>query len=208
MSNMNKVATFIFLLLWALGLTHSFPVTARQGGNRSARLFFCVIQGCAANVTHAFCNDVRIFSGSHIANCAGPLTPNAVCQHDGRAFLSTDTDGDCEFEGKVNSIDTKKCKDDSPICAFATAPTSPPVTTNNYAIAAYTVAAVLVLGLIFFSVWLCKKRRQREQQPASDTDGNVPLREVQRPEDGNGRDTRGGPGLDDGSSPSQHDHGS
>lgn len=78
------------------------------GGNRTVQLFFCKIPGCAANVINVFCNDKLLFSHTHTTNCMGPPQPGAVCQHDGRAYVSIDTDGDCEFEGKDGYIETQK----------------------------------------------------------------------------------------------------
>lgn len=130
--------TFIFVLLLTPGLTHCFSVTAKQGmsflvyvilmmkkflwdisdpyclinvtgGKTSPQLFFCTIPGCAADVAYVFCNEKRLFSRTRIADCTGPPPPNTLCQHDGRAFVSTDRDGACEFEGEDRFIDTTKC---------------------------------------------------------------------------------------------------
>lgn len=80
------------------------------GGNGSVNISFCKIPGCAANVTKVFCNDKLLFNSGGIKKCTGPPPPRSVCQHDGRAFVSTDADAVCEFEGKDGYIETGKCK--------------------------------------------------------------------------------------------------
>ncbi|KAF3850918.1 hypothetical protein F7725_012690 [Dissostichus mawsoni] len=76
-----------------------------------AKLFFCMDPGCAKNVTTIFCNDEPV-SFNHIADCrpAGPPPPQTVCQHEGRAFVFTNTSGRCEFEVKSRDIKTGNCQ--------------------------------------------------------------------------------------------------
>ncbi|XP_077942882.1 uncharacterized protein LOC120831293 isoform X1 [Gasterosteus aculeatus] len=105
---------FTVMLLFA---AQGFPVTASQGGNKSAQLFFCSIPGCGSNVTHVFCNDESLLSDGPIPNCTGPPPPNTVCQHKGFAFASTDSDAGCDFEGKDGLIESGKCTDNRSICA-------------------------------------------------------------------------------------------
>lgn len=73
------------------------------------QLFFCKIPGCAANVTKVFCNNELVIDRIDIADCTGAPPLMTVCQRDGRAFVSIDTDGDCEFEEKAGYIQTEKC---------------------------------------------------------------------------------------------------
>lgn len=72
-------------------------------------MFFCKAQGCAANVTNVFCNDKEVKQDPPIQPCKGLPPPNTVCQYDGRAFVSNDSDGNCEFEGADSYIETSKC---------------------------------------------------------------------------------------------------
>nr|XP_033476199.1 uncharacterized protein LOC117252992 isoform X1 [Epinephelus lanceolatus] len=234
-------AIFIFLLLRVAELTQCFPVTASQGvislvystlltkkvyrrcfidllchvtgGHQSVQVFFCKNPGCAANVTHIFCSDNSVnFSHTHITECSGPPPPNNVCQHDGRAFVAKDTAGSCDFEGSMGYIDTEKCTDQKNICAFISATTPSPVTTEGTPkdhakpghIAAGVVGGLLLLiALACVIACCCIRRRNREQNqpPARDPDVNLPLREQQDPGETSEGDTHGGPGLDDGSSP-------
>ncbi|KAI9521569.1 hypothetical protein NQZ68_003723 [Dissostichus eleginoides] len=115
-SNMKELRV-IFMLFWAAGLMQCFPATASQGGNSLAKLFFCMDPGCAKNVTTIFCDDEPV-SFDHISDCrpAGPPPPQTVCQHEGRAFVFTNTSGQCEFEVKSRDIRTGNCKDH--ICTF------------------------------------------------------------------------------------------
>lgn len=158
--------TLIFLLhLLSRELVYCFPVTPGQGGNRSADLFFCKVPGCAADVTVVFCNDVQVFRGLHITECAGRPTPKSVCQRDGRAFVSVVTGGQCEFEGKGIYILTEKCKDhNNSICAFTTDPSSP-----KPGHIVYILCGVigLLLIIICLGVYFYKKRKKgkEEQNP-------------------------------------------
>ncbi|XP_078105823.1 uncharacterized protein LOC144517611 [Sander vitreus] len=197
--------TFIFLLLCYAELTQCLPVTASQGGN--IFVFSCKNPGCATNVTCVFCNDNLIWRHSHIANCTGPPPPNTVCQQEGRAFVSIDTHGDCEFEGKDGYIRTEKCTDHSNICVFISATTSSQVTSDGTP--KYSSKLGYILGGIcgfFLIIGLCliahchKQRQNRElnQNHASDSDVTEPLREMQSPRETSGSDTRG-PGLNESS---------
>ncbi|XP_037632911.1 uncharacterized protein LOC119492491 [Sebastes umbrosus] len=211
--------TFI-LLLFAAGLTQCFPVTTSPGGKSYRNLFYCKNPGCAANVTIVFCNDLPVPTHTHITNCAGPPPPNTVCQHDRRAYVSIDTDADCEFEGKGGYIMTEKCTDHSIICAFIDATTPPKVTTEGtrevHAKRPYIVGEVcgsflvlLIVIVIIVVACFCKKRSTaNNQQTASESDVTVPLREMQSRGGTRDSDTcNSGPGSDGGSSPSQRDRG-
>ncbi|XP_068559889.1 uncharacterized protein [Cebidichthys violaceus] len=202
---MNDV-TVLFLPLFAAGLAQCFPDTASQGGNRSAQLFFCSIPGCADDVTSIFCNEVQLLVHSFIANCTGPPPPNTACQHDGRAFVSIDTDGDCEFEGKSSYIETKKCTDHSNICAFISANTSSQVTTEDHATRRYIVGGVcgsalliMLIGIFGYIRSRFTQSREINQQPARDSGVIIPLREMESPGETSDSDT---PGLDGGCSTS------
>ncbi|XP_042344990.1 uncharacterized protein LOC121945051 isoform X2 [Plectropomus leopardus] len=185
------------LLLHAADFILSFPVTGSQG--------------CATDVTHVFCNNELVFNNSHIAQCTGPPPPNTVCQNDGRAFVSTDTDGDCEFEGDAR-IETLKCTDQSDICVFIIATTPSPVTAPPQVttegpqndkrghIAGGVFGALLLLLIIGSLLNICVKRYQN-QPPASDSGETENLRAMQSSGDTSNSDTQGGPGLDDDSSP-------
>ncbi|XP_049907266.1 uncharacterized protein LOC126394486 isoform X2 [Epinephelus moara] len=147
MDELYRATIFIFLLLRAAELIQCFPVTASQGGNQSVQVFFCKDPGCAANVTHIFCSDKSVnFSHTHITECSGPPPPNNVCQHDGRAFVSKDTAGSCDFEDQNN------------ICAFISATTPSPVTTEgtpkDHAKHEHTVGGV-VGGLLLLIALAC-----------------------------------------------------
>lgn len=78
-------------------------------GDSSVLTFFCVKPGCVTDVTDIFCNEKQIPSHTPFEDCTGTPPPNAVCQHDGRAFVSINADGDCDFEGKGGYIKTRKC---------------------------------------------------------------------------------------------------
>ncbi|XP_051279641.1 uncharacterized protein LOC127376620 isoform X2 [Dicentrarchus labrax] len=190
-SKMNVVIIIIIILLSLLPLTQCFPVTA--GVRRSVQVFYCKIPRCAANVTDVFCNDKPVFSNNNIAECAGPPPPNTVCQQDSRAFVSTDTAGLCDFEGRAGYIETKKCTDDSDICRFISATTPSP--DKDHATPGYIVGVVvgvavvggLILLIVGISWYFCKKGKgKRKQRATGDSGGTVPL--------------NGGPGLDDGRS--------
>ncbi len=73
------------------------------------QLFFCKTPGCAAKVTKVFCNDELLTDHVDITDCTGAPPIDTVCQRDGRAFVSVDADGNCEFEGKAVYIQTEKC---------------------------------------------------------------------------------------------------
>ncbi|XP_044053293.1 uncharacterized protein LOC122876716 isoform X2 [Siniperca chuatsi] len=200
----------ISLLLCAPVLAQCFPVAASQGGNSSVQLFFCKIPGCAANVTCVYCNDKLLFTRhTHITSCTGPPSPNTVCQHDGRAFVSTNAD-ECEFEGTSGYIKTEKCTDHSKICDFISAITSPPVTTEGMvkdrAKHGLIVGGVGTLLLLIVGLYFCKKRGDQEQSQQA-TDVIEPLSEMQSPGETTEGDTRVHPGLNDDISPSQCDDG-
>lgn len=72
-------------------------------------IFYCKIPGCATNVTDIFCNDKQIPYQTPFAVCTGPPSRNTVCQLNGRSFVSTNANGNCEFEGKDGHIPTQKC---------------------------------------------------------------------------------------------------
>ncbi|XP_028434760.1 uncharacterized protein LOC114556103 isoform X2 [Perca flavescens] len=206
--------TFIFLLLCAAELIQGFPVTASQGGNQSVWLFFCKDPGCATNVTCVFCNDNLIWRHNHIANCTGTPPLNTVCQHGGRAFVSIDTHGECEFEGKGSYIRTAKCTDHSNICVFISATTSPQVTRdatpNHRTKSGYILGGVwgsflLIVGLFLIAHFrnFCKQRQNREHHNQHNTSDSVvteSLREMQSPGVTSGSDIRRGPGLNENSS--------
>lgn len=82
------------------------------GGRGFKLLFFCEPPGCAANVEVVYCNDKNVFAvlNETIKDCSGFPPPNTVCQRDGRAFVSTNSDGQCDFEGLNYSITTIKCE--------------------------------------------------------------------------------------------------
>ncbi|KAL7391770.1 hypothetical protein ABVT39_014533 [Epinephelus coioides] len=150
------------------------------------------------------------FNRTHITECSGPPPPNNVCQHDGRAFVSTDTAGSCEFEDSVDYMDTEKCTDKN-ICVFISGTTPSPVTTEGTPkpakpghIAAGVVGGLLLLIALACVIACCcirRRNRKQNQPPARDPDVNLPLREQQDPEETNERYNRGDPGPDDGSSP-------
>lgn len=78
-------------------------------GNSSVLTFFCKIPGCVTNVTDIFCKEEQIPTHTPFEDCTGTPPPNTVCQHDGRAFVSINADGECDFEGKHGYIETQKC---------------------------------------------------------------------------------------------------
>ncbi|XP_042277201.1 uncharacterized protein LOC121903874 [Thunnus maccoyii] len=216
--SLMKEQICLFLLLCAPTLTQCFPVTAAQGGHDPVQLFFCKTPGCATDVTRVFCNDKLVFSNTDIISCTGPPPPNTVCQHNGRAFISRDTHGVCEFEGADDYMETKECPDLSNICDFINAPTSSPIPTKgqqnvreDHAKWGTIVGGVLCLVLIVSGLtayFYCKKRnRDRNQQPASDSGVTSPLRNMQSSGETSERDTDCDPGLTNGSPPSQCDPG-
>ena len=79
------------------------------GGKGFPQEFYCEAPDCAARVKSVFCNDKQLLSGDRIQECAGPPPPDSVCQHQGRAFVSTVSGAECEFEGTDSYIKTKKC---------------------------------------------------------------------------------------------------
>ena len=79
------------------------------GGKAFPQEFYCEAPDCAARVKSVFCNDKQLLSGDRIQECAGPPPPDSVCQHQGRAFVSTVSGATCEFEGTDSYIKTKKC---------------------------------------------------------------------------------------------------
>ncbi|XP_075955797.1 uncharacterized protein LOC142957723 [Anarhichas minor] len=209
---MNKV-TLIFLAPFAAGLAQCFPVTASQGGNRSAQLFSCNSSGCADDVTGVYCNDVDLMTQTRIADCTGPPPPNTVCRHGGRAFVSIDTDGDCEFEGKSGYIVTEKRTDHSNIWAFISANTSSQVTTEDHARHRYIAGGVCGSALLIILIgtfgymrsrWIAQSRERNQQPAARDRGVTIPLREMESPGETSDGDT---PGSADGCSTSHCDRG-
>ncbi|KAK9522663.1 hypothetical protein VZT92_019112 [Zoarces viviparus] len=204
---MNKV-TLLFLLLFAAVLAQCFPVTASQGGNRSARLFFCNVSGCADDVTSVYCtDDVDLLTHTRITDCTGPPQPNTVCRHDGRAFVSSDTHGYCDFEGKSGYIVAEKCTDHSNICAFMSANASSQVTTEDHARHRYIAAGVsgsVLLIILIFGIRSCRIAQIRKSIQQLRDNTNVQLGEMESPKETSDSDT---PGLDDGCSPSHRDRG-
>nr|XP_020450156.1 uncharacterized protein LOC109956977 [Monopterus albus]XP_020450157.1 uncharacterized protein LOC109956977 [Monopterus albus] len=177
--------TFIFLLVFAPALACALPTTASQGGKTSVQTFFCKDPGCADNITKVFCNDKRL-TDRQMADCTGPPPPNTVCQRDGRAFVSTDAHGKCEFEGVSFFLPTGDCKDHINICAFSRAATPSPLTNRtqkdqenpehdagrgNGSLVSLVVPILLLVGVGVAVLVVLKKKRQnrpQNQQSASD----------------------------------------
>ncbi|XP_045891088.1 uncharacterized protein LOC123960414 isoform X2 [Micropterus dolomieu] len=157
---------YIFLLC-APVLAQWFAVAASQGGHTTWQVFFCQNPGCAANVTCVYCNDELLHSHTPIADCSGHPPPSTVCQHDGRAFVSTDANADCEFEGISGYMKTEKCTVHSKICDF-----NRDMRMDNAKLGSIVGGVVcLVCLLVGLYLCFCKKRRCREQhqQPVSDS---------------------------------------
>ncbi|XP_010784850.1 uncharacterized protein [Notothenia coriiceps] len=209
-SNMKELRV-IFMLFWAAGLMQCFPATASQGGNSLEKLFFCMDPRCAKNVITIFCDD-KLVSFDQIADCksAGPPPPRTVCQHDGRAFVFTDTSGRCEFEAESRDLKTGNCKDHSDICTFfngnsnGVATTTPsPVTTEasrhdpakrGHIVVGVVVSVLLLLGVSCLIAYLVRRRNTERNQQTRDPREEFPLQTS---------DTRGDP-LEDVSSLPQH----
>ncbi|XP_040927959.1 uncharacterized protein LOC114861846 isoform X2 [Betta splendens] len=118
---MRKLAVPVFLVLCSL--TWCFP--GGSDGNTTA-LFYCTEPGCALKVNKVFCNDEPVPFNSPMKECTGAPPPNTVCQRGGRAFVSTNTSGPCEFEADTY-IQTKKCTDNTDVCDFTSGTTPPPL---------------------------------------------------------------------------------
>lgn len=84
-------------------LLHDFT-----GAKDSLELFYCNFAGCAANVVKVFCNDT-LLQHDLLPDCSGSPLPHKVCQHDGRAYVSTPVGTKCEFEEESKYISTEKC---------------------------------------------------------------------------------------------------
>ncbi|KAG7243978.1 hypothetical protein INR49_006136 [Caranx melampygus] len=112
----NMITDPVLFLLLVIGMQW-FPVSADQGGHVSMS-YYCKNPGCAADVTEVFCHDDDpVFDNGPIPDCAGHLpAPNSVCQHHGRAFVTTDRAEQCDFEGKEGHIDSEECTVHSVIC--------------------------------------------------------------------------------------------
>lgn len=209
-SNMKELRV-IFMLFLAAGLMQCFPATASQGGNSLAKLFFCMYPGCAKNVTTIFCDDEPV-SFDHIADCrpAGPPPPQTVCQHDGRAFVFTNTSGLCDFEVISRHIKTGNCQDHSDICTFfngksdgvATTPSPVPTEASRHdpakrghiGVVGSVLLLLLLLGVSFLIVYLVRRRNTERNQLTRDPREEFPLQI---------RDTHGDP-LDVSSLPQHH----
>ncbi|KAK5910112.1 hypothetical protein CesoFtcFv8_003980 [Champsocephalus esox] len=204
-SNMKELQV-IFMLFLAAGLMQCFLATASQGGNSLAKLFFCMDPGCAKNVTTIFCDDEQV-PFDHIADCrpSGPPPPQTVCQHDGRAFVFTNTSRRCDFEVISRAIKTRNCQDHSDICTFFNgksdgAATPSPVSTEasrhdpakrGYIGVVVPVLLLLLLGFSFLIAYVVRRRNTERNQLTRE---EFPLQI---------RDTRGDP-LEDVSSLPQH----
>ncbi|CAK6970509.1 uncharacterized protein LOC121903874 [Scomber scombrus] len=158
------------------------------GGN--SHVFYCETPDCATNVTRVFCNDNLLFSDANIPKCTGPPSPSTVCQHNGRAFISRDTDGPCEFEGPNGYMETKKCRDLSNICDFTNGSAPPPLSTKGQENDKESHVTEISVGVIFLvtllltvlglTAYFCMKRKKdRSQQQANDSDVTVPLEDTQ-----------------------------
>ncbi|XP_054905088.1 uncharacterized protein LOC129372088 [Poeciliopsis prolifica] len=175
----------IFLLV-AFGDATSLPVTT--GVKDSLELFYCTSAGCAANVTKVFCND-DLLQHDHFPDCSRSPPPYKVCQHDGRAYVSTPVGTKCEFEEESAYIPTKKCTDVDPICLWIHATSSSPTTTNTGKKAAGVDPGYIILGCILgFAALLaggvicyCLKRRSRRlnQQQNRDPEESQQLAVIQ-----------------------------
>ncbi|XP_026199551.1 uncharacterized protein LOC113150984 [Anabas testudineus] len=203
---MNELVT-LFLLLLAPGLDWCFPVTA--GGSSVLQVFYCKSSGCAFNVTQVFCNDELLFSETQIADCTGLPPPNTVCQHGGRAFVSIDTPGSCDFEG-ASYIKTTKCTNSTKACTFTNATTSSSNTTMNVqepqkspiSPAVYVVLVLVLVPVVYFF----KKRHNRDQNQQPDSDKSEPILKMQQARETTLSDTKGDQSrLENGSFPSQCD---
>ncbi|KAK2902195.1 hypothetical protein Q8A73_011941 [Channa argus] len=167
---MNNLA-YSFLLSFAPQFALCFPVA--PGGNTSLQVFFCSNPGCVANVTQVFCNDELLITP--ITDCTDLPPPNSVCQHGGRAFVSIDTPGSCDFEGG-SYIKTEKCTDQTSVCDFTSATPSSPLTTKSvqdlqtnhtrYYHSCHVIAGLVLVLLVLVLTYFYKKRQNRtNQQP-------------------------------------------
>ncbi|XP_043967901.1 uncharacterized protein LOC122828421 isoform X2 [Gambusia affinis] len=139
-----KIIKRIFLLL-AFGDATSLPVTT--GAKDSPELFYCTSVGCAADVIKVFCNDT-LLQHDLLPDCSGSPLLHKVCQHDGRAYVSTPVGTKCEFEKESDYIPTKKCTDVDPMCLWIHATSSSPTPSNNGKKAVRVHLGYIVLGCI------------------------------------------------------------
>ncbi|CAB1438429.1 unnamed protein product [Pleuronectes platessa] len=121
-SNMNIQIFTVLLSQFISELVQCFPAAA---GGKGVKQFYCEDPDCAAHVARVFCDNVLVSFAAPIEECAGNLPPDSVCQHQGRAFVSTVSGGTCDFEGTDVYIKTKKCTDLDSTWGFTT-DTSPP----------------------------------------------------------------------------------
>ncbi|XP_008279684.1 uncharacterized protein LOC103357072 [Stegastes partitus] len=205
----------ITMVLIVTQLALCLPVPA--GGNGPVQTFYCKPKGCAENVTQVFCEDEPLLNSSNIPNCSGPPQLNSVCQHDGRAFVSTSMNGDCDFEAD-KEIPKGKCTDHNSICLFNDPTSSQPVSPDGLHEpgknrTSYIVIGVVVPGLVLLLVvaglfaFLCKKRRTRQpdKQLQRDHRETEALNMHQRSGDVTEKAPQADPGLDDDTAPFQHE---
>ncbi|KAK2837360.1 hypothetical protein Q5P01_014572 [Channa striata] len=167
-TKMNKLPSILLLLCGPLA--QCLPVTS--GGNTFLQVFFCSDPGCAANVTNIFCNDKPLSSVTPLTECTDLPPPNSVCQHDGRAFVSINTTGTCEFE-RGYYMNTEKCTDQTSVCNFTSATTQSLANTKkpqgpqrNH-ICSITAAGLALVSLIL--VVVLKRGLQSRGTSARDT---------------------------------------
>ncbi|KAG7242497.1 hypothetical protein INR49_006248 [Caranx melampygus] len=153
------------------GLSQEITSNNMISGNVSMS-YYCKNPGCAADVTEVFCHDDDpVFDNGPIPDCAGHLpAPNSVCQHHGRAFVTTDRAEQCDFEGKEGHIDSEECTVHSVICNI-TKDTTKEVgsiteeeeSTERQRTVLIVLAILFFLGLLFLFVRFCKRRQNTEQ---------------------------------------------
>ncbi|XP_030594064.1 uncharacterized protein LOC115786157 [Archocentrus centrarchus] len=198
------------LLLVTTGLV--FLCSSLTAGGTSVQVFYCESEGCAANVTHVYCDDVEMLNKRSIAECFVPPEPNTVCEHRGRAFLSVAANL-CEFESDTGYIKTKNCKAPD-VCAFLNGATTPSVTPTgiqkaeqlNTKTPGVVTGVVCFVALLVFGVGILYKMAPNHQQQ-SEPGVTVPLTEVHSCGDTTERHTQASPGLENGSSAFQSDSG-
>ncbi|XP_078141296.1 uncharacterized protein LOC144539608 [Centroberyx gerrardi] len=223
-SNMNRT---VFLLMCAISLSVSSSIRASQSGKSAHKVLACMNLGCAANVTHVYCNNELIFNKADIPDCKSILEPMKVCKSGGRAFVNTT--GDCEFEGDSGHIDKYPGGDAASLCAseivelqnqerprissedMTAHTTSSPTSSDD--LAGKIVGGVFGgVGLVVLLGWIthfCLKRRNKRQsrEPTDEPAETVALRDVRTAGENGEREAAGGPGLDDDNPPPQPDHG-
>ncbi|KAM4745163.1 uncharacterized protein FYW61_010928 isoform 1-T3 [Anableps anableps] len=200
-------------LLSAFAHTPSPPVTTGAGG--PMQLFYCKPAGCVVNVTRVFCDD-RLLQ-LELPNCSGSPLVHTVCQHNGRAFVSSPAGTTCEFEEESRMILTGRCKDHDPICLWIPA-TSPSTTPSNNGRKAVDVNSQYIVLQVFFGVALllggivliycCIRRcsRKPNQQQNRDPDGSEQPVMIQLMGNTTERDTEVALQMDDDAIP-QRGHG-